>query len=219
MATVADGFAYHPAPLVVGVVLGTLVMLLVGFISSLPFASVTRLVPRGDHPTCSAEPASPVLLGRVAKPVAVSDPHAGATVAARGGVRPGDPRAVAGDLRGGVSRYVRGGVVLGGQGTCSAATSSKGQGCCDGDVCDQAVAAFGRNDIRGTYRDPLLVMIVLAPVIWTVGVVRPRPAVHRDAGRALRLRPGSLLPAGAHRVAAADQHHHRRWAGRVPGPG
>lgn len=35
----------------------------------------------------------------------------------------------------------------------------------------KALAAFGRNDIRGTYRDPLLVMIVLAPVIWTVGVV------------------------------------------------
>lgn len=32
-----------------------------------------------------------------------------------------------------------------------------------------AWAAFGRNDIRGTYRDPLLVMLVLAPVIWTVG--------------------------------------------------
>jgi fluoroquinolone transport system permease protein len=30
--------------------------------------------------------------------------------------------------------------------------------------------AFGRNDIHGTYRDPLLVMIVLAPVIWTTGV-------------------------------------------------
>ena len=33
-----------------------------------------------------------------------------------------------------------------------------------------AWAAFGRNDIRGTYREPLLVMIVLAPVIWTTGV-------------------------------------------------
>jgi fluoroquinolone transport system permease protein len=33
-----------------------------------------------------------------------------------------------------------------------------------------ALAAFGRNDIRGTYRDPLLVMIVVAPVIWTTGV-------------------------------------------------
>lgn len=31
-------------------------------------------------------------------------------------------------------------------------------------------AAFGRNDIRGTYRDPLLIMVVLAPVIWTTGV-------------------------------------------------
>jgi fluoroquinolone transport system permease protein len=30
--------------------------------------------------------------------------------------------------------------------------------------------AFGRNDIRGTYRDPLLVMVVVAPVIWTTGV-------------------------------------------------
>ncbi|NTY61486.1 ABC transporter permease [Mycolicibacterium sphagni] len=33
-----------------------------------------------------------------------------------------------------------------------------------------SVVALGRNDIRGTYRDPLLVMIVLAPVIWTTGV-------------------------------------------------
>jgi fluoroquinolone transport system permease protein len=39
--TVADGFAYRPVPLVLGVVLGTLVMLLVGFVTSLPFASVT----------------------------------------------------------------------------------------------------------------------------------------------------------------------------------
>jgi fluoroquinolone transport system permease protein len=41
VATIAHGFAYHAVPLVVGVVLGTLVMLLTGFISSLPFASVT----------------------------------------------------------------------------------------------------------------------------------------------------------------------------------
>jgi fluoroquinolone transport system permease protein len=27
----------------------------------------------------------------------------------------------------------------------------------------KAWKAFGRNDLRGTYRDPLLVMIVLAP--------------------------------------------------------
>jgi fluoroquinolone transport system permease protein len=40
-----------------------------------------------------------------------------------------------------------------------------------GAVSTRALAAFGRNDVRGAYRDPLLVMIVLAPVIWTTGVV------------------------------------------------
>jgi fluoroquinolone transport system permease protein len=35
----------------------------------------------------------------------------------------------------------------------------------------RALAAFGRNDLRGTYRDPLLVMIAVAPVIWTIAVV------------------------------------------------
>jgi fluoroquinolone transport system permease protein len=35
----------------------------------------------------------------------------------------------------------------------------------------RALVAFGRNDVRGTYRDPLLVMIVLAPAIWTTGLV------------------------------------------------
>lgn len=34
----------------------------------------------------------------------------------------------------------------------------------------RALIAFGRNDLRGTYRDPLLVMVVVAPVIWTTGV-------------------------------------------------
>jgi fluoroquinolone transport system permease protein len=41
----------------------------------------------------------------------------------------------------------------------------------------RAVMAFGRNDLRGTYRDPLLVMIVLAPVIWTTGVAVLTPRV------------------------------------------
>ncbi|KHO23155.1 fluoroquinolone transporter permease [Mycolicibacterium setense] len=41
VSTVADGFSYRPVPLIGGVVLGTLLMLLVGFITSLPFASVT----------------------------------------------------------------------------------------------------------------------------------------------------------------------------------
>lgn len=39
----------------------------------------------------------------------------------------------------------------------------------------RALIAFGRNDVRGTYRDPLLVMIVLAPVIWTTGVALLTP--------------------------------------------
>jgi fluoroquinolone transport system permease protein len=34
----------------------------------------------------------------------------------------------------------------------------------------RSLTAFGRNDISGTNRDPLLVMIVVAPVIWTTGV-------------------------------------------------
>ena len=38
---VAHGFGYRPIPLVTAVVLGTLLMLLVGFISSLPFASIS----------------------------------------------------------------------------------------------------------------------------------------------------------------------------------
>ena len=39
--TIAHGFGYRPVPLVAGVVLGTLLMLLVGFASSLPFASIS----------------------------------------------------------------------------------------------------------------------------------------------------------------------------------
>ena len=40
----------------------------------------------------------------------------------------------------------------------------------------RAWKAFGHNDLRGAYRDPLLVMLVLAPVIWTtaVAVLTPR---------------------------------------------
>lgn len=41
VSTVADGFAYHPLPLIAGVVSGTLLMLVVGFLTSLPFGSVT----------------------------------------------------------------------------------------------------------------------------------------------------------------------------------
>lgn len=41
----------------------------------------------------------------------------------------------------------------------------------------RALRAFGINDIRGTYRDPLLVMIVVAPVIWTSAVALLTPRV------------------------------------------
>jgi fluoroquinolone transport system permease protein len=41
----------------------------------------------------------------------------------------------------------------------------------------RALSAFGRNDIRGTYRDPLLIMLVLAPVIWTSAVAFLTPRV------------------------------------------
>jgi fluoroquinolone transport system permease protein len=39
----------------------------------------------------------------------------------------------------------------------------------------KAWTAFGRNDIRGTYRDPLLWMVVVAPVTWTAGVALLTP--------------------------------------------
>ena len=43
----------------------------------------------------------------------------------------------------------------------------------------RALVALGRNDLRGTYRDPLLVMIVVAPVIWTSGVALLTPRFTR----------------------------------------
>ncbi|HTQ22750.1 fluoroquinolone transporter permease [Mycobacterium sp.] len=41
VATIAHGFGYRVAPLVLGMVLGTLLMLLVGFATSLPFGSIS----------------------------------------------------------------------------------------------------------------------------------------------------------------------------------
>jgi fluoroquinolone transport system permease protein len=41
VVSIADGFSYRVAPLVAGVLLGTSLMLLVGFITSLPFRSVS----------------------------------------------------------------------------------------------------------------------------------------------------------------------------------
>ena len=41
----------------------------------------------------------------------------------------------------------------------------------------RALSAFGRNDLRGTYRDPLLIMLVIAPILWTSGVAFLTPRV------------------------------------------
>lgn len=43
--------------------------------------------------------------------------------------------------------------------------------------------AFGRNDLRGTYRDPLLIMMVLAPVIWTTGTILLMPPLTETLAR------------------------------------
>ena len=46
----------------------------------------------------------------------------------------------------------------------------------------RAWKTFGHNDLRGAYRDPLLVMLILAPVIWTtaVAVLTPRVTTMLD---------------------------------------
>ncbi|KBZ63479.1 fluoroquinolones export permease [Mycobacterium [tuberculosis] TKK-01-0051] len=41
----------------------------------------------------------------------------------------------------------------------------------------RVLGGLGRNDVRGTYRDPLLVMIIIAPAIWTSGVAVLTPRV------------------------------------------
>jgi fluoroquinolone transport system permease protein len=41
----------------------------------------------------------------------------------------------------------------------------------------RTLMVLGRNDIRGTYRDPLLVMLVVAPMIWTTAVALFTPMV------------------------------------------
>nr|WP_007469393.1 hypothetical protein [Segniliparus rugosus] len=43
----------------------------------------------------------------------------------------------------------------------------------------KVLAALARNDLRGTYRDPLLVMLVVAPLLWTSGVALFTPLFTR----------------------------------------
>src|SRR5439155_21556220 len=109
----------------------------------------------------------------VAEPRDVPDPHTGTATVVWRGIPPDLTRAVAGRLRGGVSITVPGGAVVGGQRLVRPLRR-----CAVGrDVMAvlapmnvRALVAVGGNDIRCTYRDTLLVMIVLAPVIWTTVV-------------------------------------------------
>jgi fluoroquinolone transport system permease protein len=39
--------------------------------------------------------------------------------------------------------------------------------------------AFGHNDVRGSYRDPLMVMLLVAPIIWTAAVAGLTPQATR----------------------------------------
>ena len=172
---ISHGPGFELLPLVVATVLGTLLMLLVGFTSSLPFASisdwflaatiplavmtvppvlyysgvwtnpVTYLIPTQGPLLLFGEAFGQVSLAPWQVVYAVAYPAlcvAGLWWAAKVIVRP---------LR---RRAVRRNVMV-----TSATINCK------------ALVAFGRNDIRGTYRDPLLVMIVFAPIIWTTGVV------------------------------------------------
>ena len=174
VVTIAHGFAYRLAPLVAGVVLGTLLMLLVGFITSLPFASVSDWFLAATIPL-AVMTVLPVLhySGVWPNPLLYVIPTQGPLLLLGAAFDQVTLAPWQIGLRGGVPDAVPGGAVLGWPRRCSTATSSSGRGCCDGNVAmsdRKALAAFGRNDLRGTYRDPLLVMIVVAPVIWTTGV-------------------------------------------------
>lgn len=179
VATIVHGLGYHLLPLVAGIVLGTLLMLLVGFSSSLPFASVTDWFLAAVIPLAIML-APPVVhySGLWPNPVLYLIPTQGAAALARRGVRSGELGALAGRVCGGLPNRVCGGIVPGGQGAIRPLCRAK-IGCAVRAISSlagpRALAAFGRNDIRGTYRDPLLVMLVIAPVIWTTGVALLTP--------------------------------------------
>lgn len=179
VATIVHGLGYHLLPLVAGIVLGTLLMLLVGFSSSLPFASVTDWFLAAVIPLAIML-APPVVhySGLWPNPVLYLIPNPGAAALARRGVRSGELGALAGRVCGGLPNRVCGGIVPGGQGAIRPLCRAK-IGCAVRAISSlagpRALAAFGRNDIRGTYRDPLLVMLVIAPVIWTTGVALLTP--------------------------------------------
>ena len=133
-----------------------------------------RLVSGSDHPACGDDCATTVLLGAVAEPGVYLVPTQGPLLLF--GAAFDQMALTTWQLLYAVVYPVVWWSCCGGSARrCSAATWSNGRVCCDRDVPHRALAAFGRNDIRGTYRDPLLVMIVFAPVIWTTGVALLTP--------------------------------------------
>ncbi len=172
--TIAHGFAYHLAPLVAGVVLGTLLMLLVGFASSLPFASISDWFLAATIPLAVLT-VPPVLhySGVWPNPMLYVVPTQGPMLllgAAFDQVTLAPWQVVYAVV---YPVALDSGTVLGGQGDVHPLRHRRvGRHVMApfATLNAKALAAFGRNDLRGTYRDPLLVMIVVAPVIWTTGV-------------------------------------------------
>ena len=180
--TISHGIGYKVLPLMVATVLGTLLMLLVGFATSLPFASISDWFLAATIPL-AVMTVPPVLYYSGVWPNAITYliPTQGPLLLFGDAFHQVSP-AVAGPVRRGVPDAVRGGAVVGGQShvrplrrravgrTVMAASAP---------ISPRALATLGRNDIRGTYRDPLLVMIVIAPVIWTTGVAVLTPLFTR----------------------------------------
>ncbi|GFG49500.1 hypothetical protein MAGR_09410 [Mycolicibacterium agri] len=94
---------------------------------------------------------------------------------------------MAGDVRGDLSGCLRGGVVVGGKGGVRPLRRGPVRGVIGVSTSTRALKAFGRNDLRATFRDPLLIMIVLAPVIWTASVRIVTPLVTDMLARRYKL--------------------------------
>ena len=120
--TISSGFGYRPLTLAVAVVLGTLLMLLVGFATSLPFASISDWFLAATIPL-AVMTVPPVLYysGVWPSPLAYVVPTTGPLLLLGEAFGQSDSRAVAGDLRGRIPDRVRRVPVVGGQGFVRAA--------------------------------------------------------------------------------------------------
>lgn len=222
VATIVHGLGYHLLPLVAGIVLGTLLMLLVGFSSSLPFASVTdwflaaviplaiMLAPPVVHysglwpnPVLYLIPTQGplLLLGAAFDQVSLAPWQVGYAVVY--------PIVCAADCAGRPRRY-------------SAVMSCKDRVCCESDIEPCGPTGVGR--VRPQRHSRHLPRSAAGHARHRTGHLDHRSraahaAVHRDAGAALWIRPGRILPTDPHRVPVVDQHHRRRCAGRVLGAG